>query len=268
MNSKFHAVLLLATFFWLPGCAYRAAPEIREFTPQSEFIFVGTVQLTNSSTLMAGDVKNLAVVQIDKILRAPAIFQGRQKEQITVKMQSLKDAEVGQQRLFFTNGWLFAESLAVVEVGSSRLADSRADIAELRSQVEQVVQDTREKALSERLARASVVVYGTVTAVAKDPNAVPMITEHDPDWWTATIAVESVLKGLKGKIPKATLKISFAHSMDVVWANAPKPKKGDLGIWILHEEFPGGLKAPHPAPFESEDFRPRDDLDLIRRLVR
>lgn len=246
--------------------AMPSSAEIREITPKAEFIFIGTIQLKNSSTLtlLAGNVEDLAVVQVDEILQAPAIFQRLQQVQITVKMKHLADAKIGEQRVFFANGWLFGESLAVVEVSSYRLEEREAAITKLRSQVEEVVQDTKEKALSKRLARASVVVYGRVTAVAEDPNVKPMLTEHDPDWWTATVAVETVLKG---NVPDTTLTFSFAHSTDVMWANAPKPEEGELGIWILHDQFPEGLEAPNSAPLESEDFRPPDDLQVVQRLV-
>ena len=91
------------------------------------------------------------------------------------------------------------------------------------------------------------------------------VTEHDPDWWNATIELQTVIKG---DVPETTLTVSFVHSMDVMWLDAPKLREGDEGIFILHEEFPGGLRPPNLAPFESEDIRPRDDLVLIQKLLK
>ena len=256
------------TLFLLAGCVTTMDPAIAELAPQSEFMFIGTVQVKNSSTMPAGEVTDLAVVHVDEILSAPPIFQNLRNEQITVKMTSLADAVNQEKRLFFSNGWLFGEGVAVVEVGSFRLAQVDTDTETLKSQIDEVLQAEKDAAMQERLARAAMVVSGRVVEVGRNPEAVSLVTEHDPEWWDATIEVENFMKGDE---PAPKVIVSFAHSMDVMWLAAPKLEVGDEGIFILHDDYPEGfesLRAPNPAALETEDIQPSQNMALIEELLR
>ena len=89
----------------------------------------------------------------------------------------------------------------------------------------------------------------------------PVISEHDPDWWRATIDVSHVEKG---DVQTGPLPVLYANSLDVQWRLSPKPKASQEGLWILHategdqrEAAPFGI--PHP-----EDYQPVQSLDDLR----
>ena len=108
-------------------------------------------------------------------------------------------------------------------------------------------------------------IRGQVTALAQVPKAEPS-KEHDADWWIATIAADLVASG---DVPDATedggtVEVLYANSLDVRWRQAPKPKAGQAGLWLLHrarEELAGF------APFELVhpiDVQPSIRLDVLR----
>jgi len=183
VKNKLHISVVLAGLF-LVGCQERTPQEIQDLSPKAEFIFIGTIQLINSTTLTIAteEVDGLSVVMIDKIMRAPNIFQNLEKTQVTVKLMNATTHQDGQSKLFFTNGWLFEnENYGVVEVGNYFPKDGKLNFEKLQSQVNTVLQNNQDDRLKDRLQQASLVVAGKVTAVSKDENTIPMITEHDPD---------------------------------------------------------------------------------------
>ena len=121
-------------------------------------------------------------------------------------------------------------------------------------------------AFSQRLAQAETVISGTVTAIAAGPaKRPPFLSQHDPDWWHATIGVESVEKGnVAGKM--AT--IFFANSSDVAWYKAPKLAKGDHGVWLLQNKDSFGKPTPGPAVIDPLDSRPISELAKARALLK
>jgi len=78
--------------------------------------------------------------------------------------------------------------------------------------------------------RADVVVVGRVVSVEKaGPSSG---SEHDPDWWRATIAVTHVEKG---QVSGGQISFLYANSLDVRWYKAPKAHPSMAGAWILHK---------------------------------
>src|SRR5262249_44991417 len=150
----------------------------------------------------------------------PETLAGFKGKEITVRLRQPNSATVGEQAVFYTNGWIYGQGLAVVEVG-------RADAAranQLRPQITAALEKNRDKDLQERLARADLVVAGKVTATRPhgQTDATPQ-SEHDPQWWEATVAVDApVLRGNAG----ATVTVLFPSSKDEMWTDAPKFQPG------------------------------------------
>ena len=62
-------------------------------------------------------------------------------------------------------------------------------------------------------------------------NGYDLYSEHSPTWRQALIRVQSVLKGDQSE---KMLIVIFPSTEDLMWANSPKFKKEQTGIWLLH----------------------------------
>jgi hypothetical protein len=98
------------------------------------------------------------------------------------------------------------------------------------------VQKISDETLLRRLDAASWVVVGKVVSAAPArvlTSESPEITEHEPDWWVARVAIESVEKGT-GR--PSELEVLFPHSDDVAFYRNPKLSPGQESLFILHED--------------------------------
>jgi hypothetical protein len=89
----------------------------------------------------------------------------------------------------------------------------------------------------------------------------PSVSEHDPDWWRATIDVYHVERG---NVQVGPLDVLYPNSLDVRWRQVPKPKASQGGLWVLHATQ-GELSTI--APFQlvhPDDFQPVQALDELR----
>jgi hypothetical protein len=158
-----------------------------------------------------------------------------------------------KRRVFFTNPYLYGETIAVREVGN---VEAPEDLNALHAMVADVIGESKVEELREHLASAHAVVHGRVVSVRR-AHDVP-VSEHDPLWWVAGIRVTRSLKGdLEGEI-----RVRFPSSRDIKWYGVPKLKEGDEGVFILHRD---GLEVGEATlvvlhagdfvPAESEDAR-------------
>src|SRR5512144_1902684 len=137
-----------------------------------------------------------AVVRVDHVLQAPEALPTLEGQRIT--MQLKEDTQPGEQAAFFAQGLAFGESVAVTEVGRVGVeavephvtrgfeAGAPAGFAALQRRAQAA-------RLREHAAAADAVVVGRV--VGLEDVLEPVISEHDPDWWRATIDVSHVEKG-------------------------------------------------------------------------
>lgn len=132
-------------------------------------------------------------------------------------------------------------------------------------QTSDAAQKAADSELAQRLAQAEVVVSGEVLSVAPLAPQQPGIrSEHNPDWWQATVEVQSVEKG---NVSTKTISVLFANSRDIAWYRSPKLKKGDRGIWLLHNRDISGKPVPGLAVTDSLDSQPPSELSRIRSLL-
>jgi hypothetical protein len=183
---------------------------------------------------------------------------------VTVKLRAPRSVQAGEQAVFFTKGWLYGETLGLVEVGHMP-ANTPADTGGVRRQVAQTRQRMREEEVRAHLDKAAVVVAGRVVATRRLPEE-PGLTEHDPQWSEAVIEVDAVLKGAAGR----QVRLLYPASRDVVWFAAPKPEVGWDGIWLLEkgdaEEI--GLQTDALTALRPWNIMSRDDAALVERLVK
>jgi hypothetical protein len=102
-------------------------------------------------------------------------------------------------------------------------------------------------------------------APASEAGTWRRVSEHDPDWWVSTINIETVEKGDQ---KEKTADVLFPNSMDIAWHRAPKIKEGDRGVWLLHNRDVYGKAAPGRAISHPLDFRPIEDIEHVRSLLK
>jgi hypothetical protein len=119
--------------------------------------------------------------------------------------------------------------------------------------------------IAQRLVRAEAVISGTVTdTAAVSSGRPPFLSTHDPNWWQATVSVESTEKG---KVDSKSVKVLFSNSADVAWYRCPKLAKGDHVILLLQSKDAFGKPTPGLAVVDPLDVRPIAELPKVRELL-
>jgi hypothetical protein len=233
---------------------------------QSSISFTGTVEQLGASTLGAVPANDrTGIVLVDHVLHAPPTFAHLAGSRVTVQFAPGTDPPApGQRVALFTNGLAFGDTIAVSEVGRLPVSEveprvpgfvanpAAAPMADIESQL--AGEDLRSHAVA-----ADAVIVGRVSSLEK---AGPVArSEHDPDWWRATIDIQHVEKG---NVPGKQVAVAFPNSRDVQWHATPKPVAGQGGVWLLHASQ-GAVQQIAPYTLaDSDDFKPLQQLDVIR----
>jgi hypothetical protein len=237
-------------------------PDSAELAAKASFVFRGTVQQLNASTLPeVGDKSNTAVVRVDQTMQSPQVLSHYTGKNITVQLA--EPIAVGQQAVFYTNAWLFGnDGVAVRSLGHA--APSPETLA-LHPAGSDPVTNLENRNAQAQFDAAETVVSGTVTSVRTVPEAQPARPgrEHDPDWREATIEVGETHKGGRGE---KEVVVRFPASHDRMWHKVPKLKAGDKGQFVLHKPSGEGAAAFYMM-LHAEDFEPESKPGPMHRLV-
>ena len=247
-----------------------ASSEISELTPRSSLIFLGQVEKLASSNLRILPANDqTAVVRILEVFSAITSVSIAPGDHVTLLLLAGSPVRPGERNIFFANGWLYGENLAVREVG-------HVAIEKGGSQVKQEIADAQRKAedgkIASRIAAAELVVSGRVQAVKRfETNDVRRaISEHDPVWWLAEVRVETVLKGPP---QRGLVLVAYPTSDEVMWLHSPKFRPDQTGIWILSR--PQGIDRtfakmgqPVYTAIDSRDFQDASEMARIQRLMK
>jgi hypothetical protein len=235
---------------------------IRELTDQSGFVFEAEVeQLGVSGARGFAATKESALVRVTSILRSPPALANYVGQAVTVQLNPTGNIKAGEKAVFFTHGMHYGESLVVAEIGRVAAGDSTMSM-----QVQTAAAAAHRDQLIQRLAQAELVISGVASeSAAYSPDKPHPVSEHDPDWGTSTISVETVEKG---SLSEPTRDVLFARSMDIAWYRAPKIKAGDRGVWLLHRRDSRGKPVPDLAVVHPLDFQPATELENVRTLLR
>jgi hypothetical protein len=240
---------------------------VHDLTNAAGFVFEGNVeQLGASATAGFLASAETVIVRVTKILKSPealALFNG---QRITVELKPSVTLQDGQPVVFFTHGIYYGDGLVVRE-----LANIPPE-ATMEAQLNSAAQAGADSELTQRLAQAELVIAGVasapkryvVAAAAAPPTARP-VSEHDADWWVATVTVDSVEKGAHSG---PTREILFAHSQDIAWYNSPKVKAGDRGVFLLHARDHMCNAVPGRAVIHPLDFQPMEQTGRVRALLK
>jgi len=247
--------------------------QVADLLRRSQFAFEATIVDVKRSTVDDVDVDDHTVVaRVDRVLNAPAALAHSEGREVTVQLLTGSTVPAADERLtLFTTALAFGSGIALAEVG-------RADVESVGAVVmaagapavlpgarpgrphpvlaaAEVVADER---LQEHAREADAIIVGRVVHLEQAGQA--RFSEHEPDWWRATIAVDHVEKGDVG----SSVTVLFPNSSDVHWARVPKVRAGEHGLWLLHASE--GREA-ELAPFtllDGDDAHPADQLERLR----
>ncbi|HAQ18635.1 MAG TPA: hypothetical protein DCR40_05285 [Prolixibacteraceae bacterium] len=246
----------LILFFIVLGILSCNQPKKPTDADAAKFIFRATVERIRAATLPEiSDVSNCIVVKVKEVIYAPPDFGDWTGKSITVSVKEIGRQKPDLEQVFYTNGWLYGKSLAVVERASrdSRKITNKQVLDGITAYQDQKVRD--------RLKSSELVVSGKIIKVSEEDKQ-KTDSEHDPYWMTAVIEVDSFEKG---KSEDHTVIFRFALSYDVMWEGSPKFKVGDIGIWLFRRNPD---KEKYFTITESEDFFPIERLSYIRSLLK
>jgi hypothetical protein len=244
-----------------------AEQDVSDLLRQTPFSFIGTIQSLGASLMPELPVdERTAIVRVDHVLQAPPAFTDLEGQSITMQLApDLDPPQVGESAAFFTHGLAFGQQIAVREVGHVPVEAVEPEVTAAMAAGEPqsfsaLQREVDAERLREHASEADAVVVGRV--VGLEDAVRPVISEHDPDWWRATIEVDHVESG---DVERGPIAVLYANSLDVQWRRAPKPKASQEGLWLLHATE-GELSEA--APFRiihPEDFQPAQQLETIRR---
>jgi hypothetical protein len=240
----------------------------------ADFSFRGTVESLHAATEAAIEPSDeTVVVKVDDVLHAPEAVTGFAGQRVTVRLQEAGSVSEGEEAVFFADGWIFGDTLALQEVAhfpvegeglAARVGDARTAGADALAR--------------DRVNRGNLVVRGRVADVrppggaaegvaAGRPGEAAPVSEHDPAWMEAVVAVDETLKGSP---PEGETVVAFPSSMDVAWAHVPKFVPGQEGVFILHraEDVPQLAAAPGRflAPTRGDVLAP-DQTERVKGLI-
>jgi hypothetical protein len=264
LSIRFLLFLLVPVHLALPLIALQSENNVNTLARQSTFIFVGTVEKLNATTMKSARAsETTVVVRVNKVIEAPGAPPDLPGKSITVQILHPGSFRVGEQATFFTKGWLLGNSMAVIEVG--HLLQAQGAAASVQQAVGTAHQQMADEQLQNEVSTSDAIVSGTVRAV--HPAKVAHIgSEHDPDWYEAEIAVTTPLRG---KTASETVTVLFPHSDDVMWHNSPKFKEGERGVWLLHRNqvrLPG-IEDQYTA-LRALDFQQQNQIERVQRLLK
>ncbi|HEX5758167.1 MAG TPA: hypothetical protein VF121_03140 [Thermoanaerobaculia bacterium] len=242
---------------------------------QARFVFVGTVQKLRAANVAEIDDKaRTVVVRVDRVEKGPESMAAYVGRDITVKLAPRETVRAGEQARFFTNGWLFAETLAVESLGheavvpagaprgrrvaaATRPGDARRAVLAASISTAEAASEPAARlkaaAIADRVASADVVVRGRVTAVrvASEERPAPRTSTRRGVTAAATEAPRrkpitehdpqwreaeiEVDEVEKGGTGKKKVVVRFPGSDDVRWYKAPKFQPGQEGVFILQK---------------------------------
>ena len=255
---------------------------------EARFVFIGTVQRLRAATMDDVPIDDrTGTVRVDEVIHAPDALTHYAGHDITVRVGGRKRVREGQQAKFYTNPWLFGDSVAVESLDHEDVKRTAAPaIREIGDPVRRLAQ----RDLRGRFAEANLVVSGRVTSVRlpadaaaarpararEAPAAVGRISEHDPDWRIAEVRVDEVHKGT---LTKDTVSVRFPSSQDVMWYDTPKFHPGQEGFFMLHKPRgagersaarPRGALARDVGEFvapRTVDFQPFSEPGGVRNVI-
>jgi hypothetical protein len=228
---------------------------------RSGFIFQGTVKAIGESTPTVVRQANTAIVSVDRVLESLPPAGNPTGHDVTVRLKRPGELRPGQTATFFTYVYSAGTSLGLEEVAILPASDPKS----IEDRIRAARSALADEALTKRLQSAVLVVVGVFGEARPTEDARNPRSEHDPLWWRAPITVRSVEKGRAGTGPVI---VNIATNFDYLWALAPKPKAGDVGIYLLQADSEKKFRVSGLFLLDQLDALPLSELDRVRRLLK
>jgi hypothetical protein len=258
----------------------KAAPSQHdELIQKASYVSIGTVRLVGASNVKlipGGD--DTAVVHIDHIAKGADTVGDFTGDDVTVVLQKPKSVAVGDRFHFYTNRKVSGANLAVDEVGRTPIVAGE-EVGAVKARAAQMKTEAGIKKVEAHTTDADLIVTGKVTAIKPVPRDERHLrSEHDPDWWEATVAVDSTEKGQAPA--NNVLTVYYPFSRDIRWFRVPKLVVGREGVFFLHAKLKPGAPAKgeeHEADTDEvkgykilhvEDLQPVTTRDQVRTMLR
>jgi len=245
-------------------------PSFVDLTRNSSIIFTGRLEKTGASTPSVPATNDTAVVRVDDVLSQPRQIVSLKGHEVTVRFRNGQPPPAGRPMLFFTTLYTAGETVGLDAVGV--LAVPAGQAAEELAKARQTILDEDTAA---RLARSEFAVAGVVRSIKV--LTVPderRVSEHDPEWAEAQLAVRGVIKGQPANRELVT--VYFASSRSALYAHWAKLREGDSVVVIAQREDPrlkiafdrSPIRPPGPFVVDRNDVQPAERFERVRGLTR
>ncbi len=242
-----------------------SAPDVQRLLAQSSFVFVGTVKTLKASTVeIVGATDSTVVVHVDDVVYNADVVADVAGHDITVVLRAAGEVREGEHAVFYSNVNTYGESVVVDEVAHA--AASKDELESLRAQAKAYQERIPAERLQARVTQADLIVTGTITSVRPTPETQqrPPMSEHDPQWWEATLKPQSTEKG---PAQKSDLTLYFPHSDDIRWFSSPKFTAGQQGVFLLHRTEDAGIRVKGLTALDAQDFQALEQRANVQKLV-
>jgi hypothetical protein len=241
-----------------------------EILREADIVIVGTVTEMGAASFPAVPVtERTLIARVDAILEKPEAVALAEGDAVTVEVKDSSGFESGAQFVFYAQGWILGEGVAIREIGHEMLViDGQAvTFGQADSTVMNIREELRDSRIQDRTRAADAVFVGRVVAVGPSTMSevgAPLgsISEHDPAWQEAIIEVEAPIKGSSAN---QRIVVRFPSSMDVAWTDAPKFKVGQEGTFILQKDQVSGTDKALLAGVEVEAYTAIRSIDVLDR---
>jgi hypothetical protein len=251
-----------------------AASTVDELAQTADFVFSGVVTKPGTSTVsMVEEIDHVAVVGIERVLRAPAYLGLDKGSEVTVRSERPDTLKRGTHAIFFCAAWLFAEGIALREL--AHLDAPPAEEEAVAKQLADVERAQADRDLVARAGGATTVVAATVVAVGEivaggGQALLPDAKDDDPEPPGGDDAVArrvelAVDEHVSGAKPGDKLEVDVWLTGDPRWSESPLLRKGARGLWLLHGSK-GRLQRGPLLLTERENYRPLADLKRLQKL--
>jgi hypothetical protein len=210
----------------------RSQEQIEKLLEQAKFVFIGTVTETGASNLKAlKAAADLVLVKIERVAQAPPALTGVVGTTVTVKIPAETMLKSEETKLFFTNGLMFGENLAVE---ASAIEDLEKSYDETVMDIKNAVANIEREERLERINKAMLILEGRVTKMEESElNQKYPLTFDSPYWVSVTIRISRVIKG---KYEGKTIEAFINKGGESEEGAALEIEIGKTGVWLLGRE--------------------------------
>ncbi len=246
-----------------------------DIVAKSGAAFVGTVVARPGRTTDAVPLTRMtAIVRLDSLVAWGSAVDIAPGESITVVLQDTANVQLNTSYAFVGNGVALDTGIVVQETW--REAGAQTLVA-FRDAHQSATDRAFDRETYDHLPQIALVVWGAITdegGLALGDSVLRLNRyESAPEWRQAALVPRRVLRGAPSLLSQ-TLRVLYPGSRYSGYALSPRPKRGDLGVYLLHlpGQFPRRLftgidTANTFVLFDRLDARPSGDTARVVNVL-